>query len=188
MWRSDLAMPAEPNSGTKETTKEREVSDTYCIRWAPTAHGFVTTDKDLSGKEGRDSAGNMALRLWWRGRAIPPMWTSSQHLLPNQRDVVNRINSFNKDGTKRIFSSLGRRANQWEQWHPPSSWGRAHPLCAVDEVPWIHCSSTKSSVGGRTSIFLREGCWATGKLSAGRWRLRAHAPPPSLATNLILMD
>lgn len=69
-------------------------------------------------------------KSWRRGSAIPSLWTSSQHLLPNQRDVVNRINSFNEDGMKRIFSSRSTRANHWERQHAPSSWARAHPLRA----------------------------------------------------------
>lgn len=86
--------------------------------------------------ERRERFSNMALRPWQRGRAIPSTWMSSQHLLPNQRDVVKRINSFNEDGMKCAFSSPGRRAKQWERRHlPPSSWGRAHSL----RVQWMRC-------------------------------------------------
>lgn len=104
------------------------------------------------------------------------MWTSSQHLLPTQRDVVNRINSLNNNSVKCILSSPGTRTNYWETPHPPPAEPvLPSPACTEDAVPGIHCGSAKSGAGGRTSIFLREGCWATGKLSARRWRLCAHA-------------
>lgn len=52
MCRSDLATPAEPNSGTKETTQERSVTHTAFAELLQPMVLFVTTDKDLSGKEG----------------------------------------------------------------------------------------------------------------------------------------
>lgn len=107
---------------------------------------------------------------------MPAMWMSSQCLLPNRPDVVNWINSFNEDSVKHILSSTGTRANYWEARHPPPAEPACpSPACMEDAVLGIYCGSAKSGAGGRTSIFLREGCWATGKLSAGRWRLRAHA-------------
>lgn len=101
---------------------------------------------------------------------------SSQHLLPNRGDVVNWINSFNKDDVTHILSRPGARANYRETRHPPPAEpARLSPPCTEDAEPGIYCGSAKSRAGGRTSIFLQEGCWATGKLLAGHWRLHAHA-------------
>lgn len=94
------------------------------------------------------------------------MWTSSQHLLPNQRDALNRINAFNEDGTKRIFSIPGTRAKRWEATFPQQL--RLCPCPASAGMRFCACTAAQlRGAGGRTSIFLREGCWATRKLSAG---------------------
>lgn len=161
--------PAEPNQRVRGQWHVQHLLSSY----SPWFYLLLQIRAFL--KRRRNYAGNMALRARGRGRAMPAMWRSSQCLLPNLRDEVNWINSFNKDGVKCILSSPGTRANYWQTRRSPSAKPAcSSPVCAEDAVLGIYCGSAKSRAGGRTSIFLREGCWATGKLSAGRWRLCAH--------------